>query len=119
MAKARRPGDPNSRGVSERAVVKESSVHGRGLFATRRLRKEAFIATFEGTLTTRDGTHVLWVLAEDGSEYGIRGENELRFLNHSSRPNAEFRGADLYAVRNIQPGDEIKIHYGDDWDDVD
>ena len=48
---------------------------------------------------------------------GIRGENELRFLNHASDPNAELDGLDLYALRNIQPRAEITLHYGDDWDE--
>ena len=81
--------------------------------------KDAYIATFEGRPTERDGMHVLWVLEWDGTEVGIEGRNALRFLNHSSRPNAEFLGPDLHATRNIQPGQEITFHYGDEWDDVD
>jgi hypothetical protein len=55
---------------------------------------------------------------DDGSQRGIRGRNGFRFLNHSARPNAEFDGADLFALRNIQPGVEILIHYGPEWEDV-
>jgi SET domain-containing protein len=102
----------------ERVEARRSSIHGKGLFAGQRFRRGAYIATFEGTQTRRDGTHVLWVLDEDGNEMGIRGRNSLRYLNHSSRPNAEFRGADLHAVRNIQSGAEITFHYGDAWEDV-
>jgi SET domain-containing protein len=98
--------------------VGESELHGRGLFARRRIRKGARIGAFEGRPTSRDGPHVLWLRDDDGSEEGIVVENELRFLNHSRRPNAEIDGLDLYALRNIQPGAEILIHYGDDWDDV-
>lgn len=95
-----------------------SEIHGRGLFAVRRFRKGAYIATFEGVPTKQDGTHVLWVIDEDGNQRGIEGKNELRFLNHSRDPNAEFHGEDLYAIRNIQPGAELTFHYGDGWDDV-
>ncbi len=102
---------------TDRVEVRASPIHGRGVFARRRLRRGAYIGTFEGRRTRRDGTHVLWVLQDDGSQVGIRGENELRFLNHSARPNAEFHGADLYAVRDIALGREVLIHYGDDWDD--
>ena len=98
-----------------RIVVAKSPVHGRGVFARGRIRDGACIGDFEGRETKRNGMHVLWVLEEDGREVGIRGENELRFLNHSRRPNAEFRGASLYAVRNIQPGREVMIDYGNDW----
>jgi SET domain-containing protein len=60
--------------------------------------------------------HVLWSLNEDGEEIGIEGRNALRFLNHSSDPNSEFIGSELHALRNVQPGAEITIHYGDDWE---
>jgi len=105
--------------AASRVEVRASPVHGRGLYARRRLRRGAYIASFEGRPTRRDGEHVLWVEREDGSVVGIRGENELRFLNHARRPNAELRGTELYALRNIQPGHEILIHYGDEWEDVD
>ena len=100
-----------------RIAVGRSPIHGRGVFARGRIRTGALIGDFEGRPTRKNGTHVLWVLQEDGSEVGIRGENELRFLNHSRRPNAEFRGASLHAVRNIQPGCEVTIGYGNDWED--
>ena len=58
------------------------------------------------------------VLDADGGTRTASIDNDLRFLNHSSRPNAEFRGQHLYAVRNIQSGDEVTFHYGDDWEDV-
>ena len=55
---------------------------------------------------------------DDGGAEGIEVTNALRYLNHSSRPNAEIDGLELYALRNIQPGAEILIHYGNDWNDV-
>ena len=63
--------------------------------------------------------YVLWVLDDNDREVGVEGRNALRFLNHSSRPNAEFLGLELHAIRNIQPGAEVTIHYGDAWQDVD
>jgi SET domain-containing protein len=98
--------------------VRASPLHGRGVFATRRIRAGAHIGAFEGKPTRRDGTHVLWVAAPNGGEIGIRGENDLRFLNHSQQPNAEFDGADLVATRNIQPCCEVTIHYGDAWEGI-
>jgi len=83
------------------------------------VRRGAYIADFEGRPTQRDGMYVLWVIDEDDRETGIEGKNELRFLNHSSEPNAEFIGLELHAIRNIQPGSEVTIHYGDEWREVD
>ncbi len=105
-------------GAEDRVGVGSSPIHGRGLFAKRRIRRGAYVATFEGEHTTKDGMHVLWTLDEGGSEIGIEGRNALRFLNHSSDPNAEFVGYELHALRNIQSGAELTIHYGDDWEQV-
>lgn len=50
---------------------------------------------------------------------GILGKNNLRFLNHSHRPNAAFSDdARLYAMRGIRPAEEITFDYGEDWSDV-
>jgi SET domain-containing protein len=103
----------------ERVVVRSSPIDGKGVFAARRIRVGAHIGTFEGDPTTRDGLHVLWVLGDDGRYLGIRGHNALRYLNHSSGANAELRGTDLYALRNIQSGREITLDYGPDWEGVD
>jgi len=105
--------------MNRRIEVRSSAIHGRGVFARRRIRRGGYIGTFEGRRTQSDGPHVLWVILEDGRQVGLEGANELRFLNHARRANAEFWGADLFAVRNIQPGCEVTLHYGDDWTDVD
>ena len=104
--------------LGARVRVGHSAIHGKGVFARQRFRAGAYIGTFGGKPTTRDGTYVLWVMDDDGTQRGIRGNTALRFLNHSPRPNAEFLGADLHATRNIQPGAEITFHYGDAWDDL-
>ncbi len=96
--------------------VKRSSIHGRGLFAARRICSHAQIGIYEGPATTRDGRYVLWYPDEEGRECAIRGTNSLRFVNHSLAPNAEFQGAELFAIGTIEPGAEITIHYGDDWE---
>jgi SET domain-containing protein len=106
-------------GAKERVKVGRSPLHGRGLFANKRIRKDAYIATFLGDVTTEDGMHVLWALDENDNEVGIRGRNDLRFLNHSRNPNAEFIGTELHATRNIEAESELLIDYGNDWVDID
>jgi hypothetical protein len=103
-------------GAAERVEIGTSPIHGRGLFASKRIRPGAYVATFEGDITQQNGMHVLWALDEDGNEVGIEGRNALRFLNHSRNPNTEFIGCDLHAVRNIQSGTELTIHYGEQWE---
>jgi len=95
--------------------VRPSQIHGLGLFASRPLRRGDLIGCYEGRETTENGDHVLWVTWEDGREVGIDGKNELRYLNHSPKPNCEFDGTELLALRNVKPGEELTFHYGDDW----
>jgi len=103
----------------KRVVVGKSAIHGRGVFAAQRLRAGAHIGDFVGKPTSKDGAHVLWLIDDDGSEEGLRVTNELRYLNHSSQPNAELDGLELIASQNIQPGCEVTIDYGEGWADVD
>ncbi len=103
------------RAMLDRVEVRQSRIHGKGIFARRRLRAGQQIGRFEGDTTTKNGTYVLWLIGEDGSEIGIRGRNALRFLNHGEPPNAEFADDELYVVRNVQPGAEVLIDYGEGW----
>lgn len=107
--------EERERAMLERVEVRESAVHGKGVFARRRLRRGQRIGRFEGEETTENGTYVLWLIDEDGGEVGIRGRNALRFLNHGDPANAEFRDAELFAIRNVQPGAELLIDYGEAW----
>lgn len=102
-------------GLLDHVEVRRSPIHGRGIFARKRLRKGQYIGRFEGEPTRRNGEHVLWLIDEHGREWGIEGRNELRFLNHGQPPNAEFRDDELFALCNLQPGAELLIDYGEDW----
>ena len=99
-------------------VVAASPIHGRGLFASHEISEGERIGAYEGPEVEQDSAHVLWIEDEDGLLRGIRGENELRFVNHSPLPNAAFEGPELFAMRRIAGGEEITIHYGDEWDDL-
>jgi hypothetical protein len=101
------------RDMLERVEVRQSRIHGKGIFARKRLREGQGIGRFEGETTTRNGTYVLWLIDENGVDVGIRGRNALRFLNHGRPANAEFRDDELYVIRNVQPGAELLIDYGE------
>ncbi len=96
--------------------VGPSAIHGKGLFAACRIEKGEFIGTYEGKATRRNGPYVLWIEDDDGNYNGIHGTNELRFVNHHMKPNAQFENDALYAVCAIPAGCEITIHYGEDWE---
>ena len=105
--------------LKNRVIVRSSSIHGKGVFAKSRIDEESKIGTYAGVRgVTSDGTYVLWVEQDNGRVIGIEGRNELRFLNHSSQPNAEFDGEHLYALRPIEPNEEITFHYGEEWADI-
>jgi SET domain-containing protein len=94
--------------------VAASAIHGRGLFARAPIEAGAYIGCYEGTRTAENGMHVLWVEGDAEDEWiGFDGTNALRFLNHSSTPNGELDGQDLYAARDIARDEEITIDYGE------
>jgi SET domain-containing protein len=93
-----------------------SKIHGNGLFAKISIAKGDYIGTYEGPEAKRDGTYVLWVFEDNKQPVGRSGRNLLRYLNHQDKGNAEFDGFDLYALRDIQPHEEITFDYGG-WDE--
>lgn len=95
--------------------VDDSPIHGRGLFARQPIPPGTFLGEYDGPLTAENGMHVLWTQDDDGEWIGRDGQNLLRYINHASEPCAEFSGFDLYALRPIEPGEEITIHYGDEF----
>jgi SET domain-containing protein len=70
-----------------------------------------FIGTYTGRPARRDGTYVLWVLAPGKPPAARSGGNLLRWVNHDAPGNARFHGFNLYALRDIAPGEEITFDY--------
>ena len=97
--------------------VKPSPIHGLGVFARKRIRKGERIGKYVSRRTRQDGPYVLWV-GDGGQWQGYEGYGRLRFLNHQPTPNSELDGLELHALRTIEPGEEITIHYGEDWAEV-
>ncbi len=100
--------------LSDIVYVAQSEIHGKGLFAKVRLKKDIFIGTYEGPIAKRNGSHVLWVYEDDDDEdscVGRRGLNNLRYLNHSKKPNCWFNGFDLFTLKSIKPDAEMTFDY--------
>lgn len=88
--------------------VRESPIHGRGLFATTLIRADTLIGTLEGEEVTQDGPHVLWV----DDQRGFHVTNDLRYINHAAPANAAyFDDLTVMALVDIQPGEEITHDY--------
>eukprot|EP00752_Nemacystus_decipiens_P014020 g12456.t1 len=93
--------------------VRESPLHGRGLFATVSIPKDTVIGWLKTKKAKKkkhdlNGPYILWV---DGDR-PVRVVCDLRFINHSSEPNAAYYDdLSVMAVRDIQPGEEILHNY--------
>ena len=114
--------DPTTTPLVEVVETGPSPTHGTGVFARIPLADGAFIGAYEGEETDVDGTYVLWIEDdeddendEDGHWRGVDGTGLLRFLNHSRAPNVEFDGPELYAIRDIAAGEELRFDYGEHW----
>ena len=106
--------------------VGRSKIDGRGCFAARRFRKWEKIAELTGERVSRveaarrmRGRRRLHICAID-SYWGIdgsRGGNGSQFVNHSCRPNSFVRilhgHVIFFALRDIEPGEEITMNYRD------
>lgn len=103
---------------------------GLGLFATRPIKKGAFIVRYIGRVIPNaeaerreaKGARYMYELNKKYTLDGSSRRNVGRYANHSCRPNAEsviYRGqVRVKAVRNIKVGDEITYHYGKDYYDA-
>ena len=121
--------------------VRNSRVHGHGVFALRRIRKGTSIVEYLGDRVShdeansryedkdpRDGhTFLFTVDAKTVIDAGVDG-NEARFINHGCDPNCQAvdigKRIFIEALRTIQPGEELAYDYGigrdtDDPPDVD
>lgn len=109
--------------------VRDSPIHGRGVFALRRIRKGQRIIEYTGEHISPavadvrydddrvDHPHVLLFIIDKNSVIdGGVGGSDARFINHSCNPNCEALddGGRIFieAMRAIKPGEEITYDYG-------
>jgi hypothetical protein len=108
--------------------VRRSRVHGRGMFALRRIRKGTRIIEYFGDRVShrqadlryehKDITdnHTFLFIVDRGIviDGGVNG-NDARFINHSCDPNCESliedRRVFIEAIRTIRPGEELTYDY--------
>jgi SET domain-containing protein len=111
-----------------RFEVRQSGVHGRGAFATRRIAAGTRIIEYAGERITpaeadrRDpdgspGPHHTFLFAIDDDvviDAGVNG-NVARWINHSCAPNCDAVVEDgriwIEAIRDIAPGEELAYDY--------
>jgi SET domain-containing protein len=110
-------------------AVRNSPIHGRGVFATRTIRKGADIIEYRGRRITADEAddlpdsdpknpfHTFLFELNDGRVIvaGVRG-NAARWINHSCQPNCVPYEDDagrvfIEAKRTIRAGEELSYDY--------
>jgi uncharacterized protein len=103
------------------------SATGLGLFATRPIKRAAYIATYRGPRVSTEesdrrearGAKYMFELNARWTVDGSPRWNVARYINHSCRPNAKPVGRNggivIVALRRIEPGEEITYHYGKDY----
>ena len=103
--------------------VRESGVHGRGVYTMKFIRKGTRVIEYAGE-------RVSWERAPDDANdphtfnFGLEngevinpevGGNDARWINHSCNPNCEAIEEDerifIYAMRNIHAGEELLYDY--------
>jgi SET domain-containing protein len=109
---------------TRRIVVRRSSIHGKGVFATQAIAPGTRLIEYKGErITSEDdaylyteSTHTfLFMLDNEEIIDGSRNGNTARWINHSCEPNCEANEEDgrvfIDALRAIATGEEITIDY--------
>ena len=110
-----------------RIVRRRSPLHGFGVFAAERIRKNARIIDYAGELVRNDESEAreerylaegcIWVFRvnRNWSRDANVGGNIARFINHSCTPNCWFEVVDktiwIRASRDIRKGEELTYDY--------
>lgn len=109
-----------------RCAVRRSPIHGRGVFALRRIRAGSRIIEYTGERLGHDeidrrygdrgdGHTMLFTVDEETTIDATRRGSIARYINHSCAGNCQAveEGGRIFieAVRNIQPGAELTYDY--------
>ena len=122
------PGKPAKPSRSAAYEVRQSPVHGKGVFALRPIAAGERIIEYRGERITWDEAtrraeerggpvnHTFYFSLADGNviDGGRRG-NDARWINHACEPNCEAYEDDgrvyIHALRDIDAGEELNYNY--------
>ncbi|HWI91716.1 MAG TPA: SET domain-containing protein [Flavisolibacter sp.] len=106
-------------------VVGKSKIHGKGLYATKKIPARKKIGSLAGEIISKKTAREKAKLNESISIVELWNgkaldasnvNNELRYINHSCKPNTYMRTIDhhveFYALRSIKPNEELTCNYG-------
>lgn len=115
--------------ASDRIEVRQSGVHGRGVYAIGAIAEDERIIEYKGEHISwkealkrhphdpDDPNHTFYFSLDDGSVIDAKyGGNRARWINHACEPNCEAREKKgrvyIHALRDIAPGEELFYDYG-------
>lgn len=116
--------------------TRDSGIHGRGVYATRSIKKGTRVVEYLGERITHaeadrryerkgdDDGHTFLFIASQRTviDAGVHG-NDARFINHSCAPNCETVIEDgrvfIESIRRIKPGEELGYDYQLTWESTD
>jgi SET domain-containing protein len=113
--------------MSSRPFRLGRSSTGLGLFATKPIKRAAYIAAYRGRIISTEeadrrearGARYMFELTKRWTIDGSPRWNVARYINHSCRPNAKpigrKGGIAIVALRRIEPGEEITYDYGKEY----
>lgn len=116
--------------------VRNSKIHGRGVYAKHRIVKGGRIIEYLGDRVSHaeadrryelkpenDGHTFLFIVDKRTVIDGGVGGNEARYINHGCDPNCETvtekRRIFIEAIRDIKPGEELCYDYQLTWESTD
>jgi len=118
----------NSKSRGPRIAVRRSGIHGRGVYARRRIREDETVCEYKGEIISEaevarrypedmlglNHTFIFGVAHDHNIDGGSQG-NIARWINHSCAPNCDTYEKDkrmfIRAVRDIRPGEELSYDY--------
>jgi len=117
------------KGASSLIEVRQSGVHGKGVYAIAQIAAGDRIIQYKGERISwkealkrhphdpLDPNHTFYFSLEGGDVIDAKyGGNRARWINHACEPNCEAREkkgkVHIYALRDIAPGEELFYDYG-------
>jgi SET domain-containing protein len=103
--------------LRDNIVIRNSPIHGRGVFATRRIQQGEITVDWTQCSEVLSDEQVQALPVEEQMFVSIiDGKNILfkppaRFVNHSCNPNARAANGHDVALRVIEEGEEITVDY--------
>lgn len=109
-------------------IVRDSPVHGRGVFAGRDLAADEELIHYGGEIISWDDAQERWAAGDQDDDHtfffdlgdgrvidGDQNGNEARWINHGCAPNCETTDEDgrivIRTLRKIKRGEELFIDY--------